>query len=40
MGVVFTVPITSLVYSLLNKKKTVYDTKAKNVVEGKRSLKI
>lgn len=40
MGVVFTVPITSLIYSLLNKKKTVYDAKAKNVVEGKRSLKI
>lgn len=40
MGVVFTVPTTSLVYSLLNKAKTVYDKKAKNVVEGKRSLKI
>lgn len=40
MGVVFTVPTTSLVYALLNKAKTVYDKKAKNVVEGKRSLKI
>lgn len=40
MGVVFTVPITSLVYSLLNKDKTVYDMKAKNKVEGKRSIKI
>lgn len=40
MGVVFTVPITSLIYSLLNKDKTVYDKKAKNIVEGKRSLKL
>ncbi len=40
MGVVFTVPTTSLIYSLLNKNKTVYDKKAKNVLEGKRSLKI
>lgn len=40
MGVVFTVPITSLVYSLLNKKRTVYDKKAKNIFKGKRSMKI
>lgn len=40
MGVVFTVPTTSLIYALLNKNKTVYDKKAKNIVEGKRSLKI
>lgn len=40
MGVVFTVPITSLVYSLLNKKRTVYDKKAKNIFKGKRSLKL
>ncbi len=40
MGVVFTVPTTSLIYGLLNKNRTVYDKKAKNIVEGKRSLKI
>lgn len=40
MGVVFTVPITSVVYSLLNKKRTVYDKKAKNIFKGKRSLKV
>lgn len=40
MGVVFTVPTTSLIYAWLNKNKTIYDKKAKNVVEGKRSLKI
>lgn len=40
MGVVFTVPTTALVYSLLNKTKTVYGKKAKNKLEGKRSLKI
>lgn len=40
MGVVFTVPITSVVYSLLNRDKVVYDTKAKNVLDGKRSMKL
>ena len=40
MGVVFTVPITSLVYSLLNKNITVYDKKSKNIFKGKRSLKL
>lgn len=40
MGVVFTVPITSLIYSLLNRNKTIYSSKAKNIVEGKRSLKL
>lgn len=40
MGVVFTVPTTSLIYGLLNRNKTIYDKKAKNIVEGKRSLKI
>lgn len=40
MGVVFTVPTTSLIYALLNRNKTIYDKKAKNIVEGKRSLKI
>lgn len=40
MGVVFTVPITSVIYSLLNKNRNVYDKKAKNVLDGKRSLKI
>lgn len=40
MGVVYTVPITSAVYAFLNKDKTVYKKKSKNIVEGKRSLKI
>lgn len=40
MGVIFTVPITSLVYSLLNKNKTVYKRKPDTIVEGKRSLKL
>lgn len=40
MGVVFTVPTTSLVYALLNRNKTAYESKAKNVLEGKRSLKL
>lgn len=40
MGVVFTVPITSAVYSILNKDKTIYRTVSENKVNGKRSLKI
>lgn len=40
IGVVFTVPITSLVYSILNKDKVIYEKTAKNKIDGKRSLKI
>ena len=40
MGVVYTVPITSVVYSILNKDKTIYRTVSENKVNGKRSLKI
>ncbi len=40
IGVVFTVPITSLIYSVLNKDKVVYEKTAKNKIDGKRSLKI
>lgn len=40
MGVVYTVPITSAIYAFLNREKTVYKKKSKNIVEGKRSLKI
>ena len=40
MGVVYTVPITAFVYSLLNKDKTVYRSVSENKVDGKRSLKI
>lgn len=40
MGVLYTVPITSIVYSLLNREKTVYKTKPETMVEGKRSLKL
>lgn len=40
MGVVFTVPITAIIYSLLNRKKTVYKTVSDNKIEGQRSLKI
>lgn len=40
MGVVFTVPITSFVYSILNKDKVIYEKNAKNKINGKRSLKI
>lgn len=40
MGIVFTVPITSLVYSVLNRDKVIYKKVSENKVNGKRSLKI
>lgn len=40
IGVVFTVPITSLIYSILNKDKVIYEKTSKNKLDGKRSLKI
>ena len=40
MGVVYTVPITSIVYALLNKDKLVYKKEAENRINGKRSLKL
>ena len=40
MGVVFTVPITSFIYSLLNKDKVIYEKEAKNKLNGKRTLKL
>ena len=40
MGVVFTVPITSFVYSILNRDRVVYKKTSENKVNGKRSLKI
>ena len=40
MGVVYTVPITSIVYSILNRDKVIYNKTSKNIINGKRSLKI
>lgn len=40
MGVIYTIPITSIVYAWLNREKTIYKTKPETMVEGKRSLKI
>lgn len=40
MGVVFTVPITSAIYSALNNKKTTYKIMSDNKLDGNRSLKI
>lgn len=39
-GVVCTVPITSLVYSILNRDRIIYKKTSENKVNGKRSLKI
>ena len=40
MGVVYTVPITSFVYSVLNKDQVIYKKVSDNKLNGKRSLKI
>lgn len=40
MGVVYTVPITSLIYSVLNRDRAVYRKTSENKLNGKRSLKI
>ena len=40
MGVVYTVPITSFVYAILNRDKVVYKKTSNNKLNGKRSLKI
>ena len=40
MGVVYTVPVTALVYSLLNRDKVIYKSVSENKLNGKRSLKI
>lgn len=40
MGVVFTVPITALIYAGLNRRKTVYKTVSDNKLDGNRSLKL
>lgn len=39
-GVLYTVPITAFVYSILNKDKTIYKKISENKIDGKRSLKI
>lgn len=40
MGVVYTIPITSVVYSVLNRDKVIYKKTSENKLNGKRSLKI
>lgn len=40
IGVVYTVPITSFVYSILNKDRVVYNKTSENKINGQRSLKI
>ena len=39
-GVLYTVPITAFVYSILNKDKVIYKKTSENKIDGKRSLKI
>lgn len=40
IGVVYTVPITSFAYSILNKDRVIYNKTSENKINGKRSLKI
>ena len=40
MGVIYTVPITSFIYAILNKDKIIYNKTSENRINGKRSLKI
>lgn len=40
MGILFTVPITSIIYSFLSHRKTIYKTTSENKVDGNRSLKL
>ena len=40
MGVVYTVPVTAFIYSLLNRDKVIYKSVSENKLNGKRSLKI
>ena len=40
IGVLYTVPITSIVFAFLNRNKIIYKRVTDNKVEGKRSLKI
>ena len=40
IGLLLSVPITSLIYAMFNRKKTIYKTISDNKIDGKRSLKI
>ena len=40
IGLVLSVPITSFIYAMFNRKKTIYKTVSENKLDGKRSLKI
>lgn len=40
MGVIFTIPVTAVVYALFNKNKTTYKKTPETKIDGKRTLKI
>ena len=40
IGIVFVIPITSIVFAFFYKDKAIYKVKSDNIVEGKRTLKI
>lgn len=40
IGLVLSVPITSIVYASFNRKKTIYKTVSENKIDGRRSLKL
>ena len=40
IGIVLSIPVTSIIYGTLNNKKTIYKTVPENRIDGKRSLKL
>ncbi|MBP3463906.1 MAG: YibE/F family protein [Clostridia bacterium] len=40
IGIVYTVPITAVIFSFINRNKEIYKVKSENIIEGKRSLKL
>ena len=40
IGIILSVPVTSFIYSIINKERVIYNKKAQNKVEGRRTLKI
>ena len=40
VGIVYTIPLTSIIFAFVYKDKQIYKVKSDNIVEGKRTLKI
>ncbi len=40
IGIILTIPITAFIYSIFNRKKTLYKKTSENKIDGNRSLKL